>query len=159
MDWREVDYPTAAVIVVVVVTGAALFVGLSTSAAAYGPYNYQWDGGAEFRTTVAAASGSASVARSTTAYEEADAGDSVAFVVSPTGTYRPSEAARVRQFVSRGGTISAVANKYDRLLQSHEDDFGRVVENGPDVPCLLIGRDTSYPGQFSYLSTDLPPLF
>jgi hypothetical protein len=110
MDWRDVDYPTAAVIVVVVVTGAALFVGLSTSAAAYGPYNYQWDGGAEFRTTVAAASGSASIARSTTAYEEADAGDSVAVVVSPTRTYRPSEAARVRQFVSRGGTLVVAAD-------------------------------------------------
>lgn len=48
-------------------------------------------------------------------------------------------------------TIATVAEDTDRILLSHDDDFLRVVEAGPDVPCLLVERDPITPAEIGQL--------
>jgi len=116
MDWS--DYPAVVLVVLLVVTNVGLVVGMSTSSTAYGPYNSNWDGGTELRGEVQSDGAQAQITGSTDAYIDADP-DTVAFVVAPTDSYGPADIARIRQFVSRGGTLVVAgerANTTNELL-------------------------------------------
>ena len=102
MDWT--DYPRVALVTLLVITNAGLFVAMSTTGAAYGPYNAEWDGGSMLRQEVDATGATPELVRTTGSYVEADS-DGVAFVLSPTDAYDTRDVARVQQFVTRGGTL------------------------------------------------------
>lgn len=76
----------------------------STSAAAFGVYNPQWDGAADLR-DVATESGVETVVVTDVAqYDTHSPEDTVAVVLSPDEPYGP-ESAQLRQFVRSGGTL------------------------------------------------------
>ncbi|WP_254272345.1 DUF4350 domain-containing protein [Haloarcula marina] len=116
MDWT--DYPAVALVCLLVVCNLALVVAMSTSGVAYGPYNSDWDGGTDLREVVSVTGADPEIGTSTSAYVDADANE-VAFVLAPTESYGPTDVTRVRQFVSRGGTLiiaSERANTTNELL-------------------------------------------
>ncbi|WP_324759611.1 DUF4350 domain-containing protein [Haloarcula montana] len=118
MDWT--DYPRVALVVLLVLTNLGLVVAMSTSGVAYGPYNADWNGGAELRETTQAAGAAPQLARTTDPYIETR-GEGVAFILAPTTEYNARDAARVRQFASSGGTVVVAGengspNATNRLL-------------------------------------------
>jgi len=84
---------------------AAVVVAGTTSSAAFGPYNADWEGTSQLRSAASATGADVSVARGTAAYSSAPAEGTVAFVLSPESGYSPEEASRVADFVRRGGTL------------------------------------------------------
>lgn len=86
------------------VLAIALIFAASTTTAAFGGYNVQWDGTSEFR-TLADQQSESHVALDTTAYDTDNANDTVAIVVAPTESYTDNESRRIRSFVERGGTL------------------------------------------------------
>jgi len=108
MDWSE--YPRFALIALLVLTNLGLVVAMSTSSVAYGPYNSGWDGGSDLRTAVQADGADATISTGTEAYVNAETA-SVAFVFSPVSAYSPTDISRIRQFVSRGGTLVVASER------------------------------------------------
>jgi hypothetical protein len=88
-----------------VVVVATLALGTGTTGAAFSPYNPAWDGTAEFRATVADAGAELLLAERTTRYDGTEPNRTVAVVLSPDRAYGPTDRARVRSFVRRGGTL------------------------------------------------------
>jgi hypothetical protein len=85
---------------------------------------------------VAADSGATvEIAVRTTGYESVPPNDTVAFVLSPDGTYGPKAAIRVAEFVRRGGTLvvaddgSGTANQLLRTLDASARIDGRPVRD------------------------------
>ncbi|WP_123538119.1 DUF4350 domain-containing protein [Halosimplex salinum] len=115
------DYPRLAVVVVLLAVNLALIGAMSTSSAAYGPYNADWDG-AETLRTAASESAEIELATTTERYGEIPAQESTAFVLAPD---RPSDAsvARVQSFVSRGGTL-VVAGEAPNATNAYLDAVG-----------------------------------
>ncbi|WP_324666120.1 DUF4350 domain-containing protein [Haloarcula sediminis] len=116
MDWQ--DYPRVVLIVLFLLTNVGLVTAMSTSTTAYGPYNAAWDGGTELQEQTQSAGAEPEIATSTTAYIDSGS-DSVAFVLAPTATYTGGDIARLRQFISRGGTLVVAgerANSTNDLL-------------------------------------------
>lgn len=99
-----VSYPR----LVLVAVGCCIFLGLvwgvSTSTASLGPYNYDWDGGSELRTTVGSGETAVTVTQSTSVYQETPAPGTVAILVDP-GKDDDLDQARLSRFVSQGGTL------------------------------------------------------
>lgn len=114
---RRPSYPQVALLALVCCLGVGLFWGLSTSGVAYGPYNYDWDGGSDLRQT-AGDGAETRVALSTAAYGDTPPEETVAVVVAPGDRYAPSERAALGSFVSRGGTLVVLSddNASNRLL-------------------------------------------
>lgn len=111
MDWTA--YPRLALVALLVLTNVGLVVGLSASSTAYGPYNADWKGGEDVRHTLRDAGATPRLAVETDAYVDTG-GDAVAFVLSPTTDYGPRDVTRVRQFVSRGGTLVVAGERTNR---------------------------------------------
>ena len=94
-----------------VLTVIALVYAASTSSAAFGLYNSQWDGAGELRGVAADTGTNVTVGTNVSQYPTTDADDTVAVVLSPTEPYSPSERSRVAAFVRNGGTL-VVAEDY-----------------------------------------------
>lgn len=111
------DYPRAVLLVVVGMLLVGLVVGVSTSTTALGPYNYDWDGGSDLRTTLGA-NASVEVTQSSAVYETVPPADTVAVVPAPEGGYGETDRARLASFVSQGGTlvIASETNETNDLL-------------------------------------------
>jgi len=114
----DIDYPRTVLLVVLVVVNLALIGAVSTSGAPYGPFNTGWDGTSDLRQTVSETDGEVTLAHAASEYEEPRPDQTVAFVVSPQREYGPTDVARVRQFLSRGGTLVVASddNRTNRLL-------------------------------------------
>lgn len=84
--------------------GLALMIAASTSGAAFGVYNLEWDGTSDFR-ELADQHTESEVVLDTTRYTETDANQTVAVVLAPTERYGPNDTQRLRQFVEAGGTL------------------------------------------------------
>lgn len=104
VDLDDVDAPRAALVVLAVAVGVAVTVGATTTGAAFGAFNPSWEGTSDLRTTADEAGSDPVVVQDTTQYDEYGDGD-VAFVLAPVETYDETDAARVRAFVERGGTL------------------------------------------------------
>ncbi|EMA30208.1 DUF4350 domain-containing protein [Haloarcula japonica] len=92
-------------------TVLALVYAASTSSAAFGVYNSQWDGSGDLRNVVADAGANVTVGTNVSQYPTSDADGTVAVVLSPEQSYSPSERARIAEFVRSGGTL-VVAEDY-----------------------------------------------
>jgi len=89
----------------------ALFYAASTSSAAFGVYNSQWDGAGELRDVAVDAGANATVGTNVSQYPTTGADGTVAVVLSPAEPYSPSERTRIAEFVQSGGTL-VVAEDY-----------------------------------------------
>jgi hypothetical protein len=107
-------------LVLLVVLNLALVGAVMTSEAPYGPYNGAWDGTSELRTSLTD-DADLTLAHSTTQYGEVS-GEAVAIVVAPQESYGPTDTARLRQFVQRGGTLVVMSddNRTNPLLEELE---------------------------------------
>ncbi|MDT3435457.1 DUF4350 domain-containing protein [Haloarcula sp. 1CSR25-25] len=92
-------------------TVVALVYAASTSSAAFGAYNSQWDGAGELRSVAADTGTNVTVGTNVSQYPTTDADGTVAVVLSPEKPYAPSERSRVAEFVQNGGTL-VVAEDY-----------------------------------------------
>jgi hypothetical protein len=117
MDLRDLADPRVVLLALLVVLNAGLLGAVSTSSAAYGPYNGEWDGTSSVR-SIAETEASTTIAHRTTTYETARPNGSVAFVIAPQQRYSATDVARVRRFVARGGTlvVASADNRTNRLL-------------------------------------------
>lgn len=104
----EVNYPRAVLAGLVVALVLGVGVAASTSGAAFGAYNPEWDGASDLRAIGTDTGADVEVVRNVgndSAYGTADPNDTVAVVLSPDRPYTPAEADRIRSFVRRGGTL------------------------------------------------------
>jgi hypothetical protein len=117
----DVDYPRLAVVVVLLAVNVALVGALSTSGAAYGPYNGDWDGATELRES-AGESAAVEVTVTGDAYGAARPEDSVAFALAPAAPTGESVAG-ARRFVASGGTL-VVAGQDPAATNAYLDAVG-----------------------------------
>ena len=89
----------------------ALVYAASTSSAAFGAYNSQWDGTGELRNVAADAGANVTVGTNVSQYPTTGADSTVAVVLSPAEPYSPNERTRIAAFVRSGGTL-VVAEDY-----------------------------------------------
>lgn len=131
-DGTGIDWPTVLLVALTGVVLVALLVAASTSSAAFGLYNPAWDGAADFREGVAGDAGvEADVLREPSRYDEVRANETVAFVIAPEEPYGDEDAARVRRFVERGGTLVVFEN----------------VESGGNELLAAVGADARTDGR------------
>lgn len=104
VDLADVDVPRATLVVLAVAVAVTVVFGALTTGAAFGAFNPSWEGTSDLRTTADAAGSEPVIVQNATTYEEYGEGD-VAFVLAPIDGYDDADAARVRAFVERGGTL------------------------------------------------------
>ncbi|OYR56619.1 DUF4350 domain-containing protein [Halorubrum halodurans] len=115
---RRPALPQLVLYALALVVAVALVVAASTTTAAFGAYNVEWDGTSDFR-EVADRESDARVVLETSAYETADPDDAVAVALAPTEAYGENDSRYVREFVAAGGTLVVaddVGPHGDRLL-------------------------------------------
>lgn len=100
----RVAVPVLVAAALVVAVAGALVVGGATSSADFGSFNPDWDGTSDLRSIADAEDAEPVVVRNATSYDDYGRGD-VAFVLAPESGYDDAEAAGVREFVERGGTL------------------------------------------------------
>ena len=99
-----VDAPRVMLVGLVLAVAAAFVVGGTVTGVAFDPFNPDWDGTSDLRSAAEAAGADPVVVGDASRYDEYGDGD-VAVVVAPTDGYADADAARVRAFVERGGTL------------------------------------------------------
>lgn len=99
-----VDVPRVVLVTLAIVVGTAVVYGALTSGAAFGAFNPSWEGTSDLRSTAESSGSDPVIVENTSRYDEYGEGD-VAFVLAPRESYTDAEAARVRAFVERGGTL------------------------------------------------------
>lgn len=106
VDRGRVNWPRVLLLALVggVLVGVVFF--SATSTAAFGPFNPNWDGTAQFRGQISDEPGvKLTTATDTTVYERGEPNDTTVFVVAPDEEYGQRDIARVRSFVEQGGTL------------------------------------------------------
>lgn len=107
---HEVTYPHLLLIAVLLCTLSVATIAVGTSSAAFGPYNYGWNGSSDFRSLAEDSEAEVTVAHSTAAYHPVNDDQTTAFVLGPTDSYTESEAQSVSAFINRGGTVVIAAD-------------------------------------------------
>lgn len=98
------SYPLVVLVVLAVCLAVGLAWGLSTSTVAFGPYNYDWDGGSELRTTLSE-NAEVEIGLSTDAYGATPPDETVAFVLGESEHYDAADRRQLRSFLAQGGTL------------------------------------------------------
>ncbi|WP_254535872.1 DUF4350 domain-containing protein [Halomarina litorea] len=104
-DLDDLGYPRAVLLALTFVVALAVVVGASTSGAAFGAFNSQWDGASDLRAEAGAVDTGSVLLRDTARYETVNASDAVSVVLSPDRAYSAEESEHIRRFVERGGTL------------------------------------------------------
>jgi hypothetical protein len=102
---REREYPRALLATFTVVLLVVLVVGASVSTVSFGLYNARWNGASSLEAQADRVGTQAEIIRETDAYGTTAASETVAIVLSPNEAYTEAEAAAIRRFVRRGGTL------------------------------------------------------
>jgi len=100
----EWNVPRVLLVALVAATLLGVAVAASTSAAAFGLYNPSWEGTSELRTVADETGTRTTVARNVSSYRMAGS-NTVAVVLAPDRGYTEQEAAAIRGFLNRGGTL------------------------------------------------------
>jgi hypothetical protein len=100
----QLTYPRLLLISLVLMTATASGFAVATSSASFGSYNPDWDGSRSLR-LLADSEAEATIARSTDAYEQVNASDTTAIILSPQTPYSDVDAAQISSFVDNGGTV------------------------------------------------------
>lgn len=111
MDRTDLLSPTALLVGLVVVCLLALVVVGTTSSAAFGIFNSQWDGSSSIQSATESAGADSTVLLDTTDYDDRPPSQTVAFLIAPTQLYTEAELGRLREFVRDGGTL-VIAEDY-----------------------------------------------
>jgi len=98
------DVPHLVLYAMTVAVIAALVVAASTSTAAFGTYNPDWDGTADLRTEADDRT-DLTIVQEPARYDSLDANGTIAFVLAPNERYNDTEAARLARFAENGGTL------------------------------------------------------
>lgn len=112
IEWRPFGWSIPRLLLVGLICALVLvaFVGATTSAIGFSPYNPNWDGNSEFR-ELADSHGELTVASNTDRYKRVDPTATVGFIFAPDRAYGNEDTTQVRQFVEAGGTL-VVADNY-----------------------------------------------
>ena len=94
-----------------VVLIVAVIIAASTTTTAFGVYNSAWNGASGLSKQANAVNASSDVILKTSAYTTTNPNQTVAFILSPKTRYNSSDRARLKQFVSNGGTL-VIANDF-----------------------------------------------
>ena len=105
----ELTYPRMVFVAVLLATLTTTGVAVGTSSAAYGSYNYDWDGTSDSRTVAADAGADVEIVRSPAGYHRTAAESATALILEPTEPYTETEADAVASFLDRGGTVVVAA--------------------------------------------------
>jgi len=97
-------YPRLALVALLGFVVLGLVVGTATSAAPFGPYNYDWDGGSELRTELGSTT-TVDVAHSTDEYGDTSPQGTAAVVIDPGSGYGAGDRSQLSSFVLDGGTL------------------------------------------------------
>ncbi len=114
--------PRVVLYALAVTVGLALVIAASTTGAAFGAYNLEWDGTSDLR-ELADRQTDSQVLLDTAPYERGDPNGSVAVILSPTEPYGPNDTRRVREFVDAGGTL-VIADDFGPHSNALLDDLG-----------------------------------
>lgn len=87
----------------------ALLVAGSTTGAAFGLYNFEWDGTSDVR-GLADETNEASIVLDDTAYDDISPNETIVIVLAPDSAYDNESIARRQSFVERGGTLVVAEN-------------------------------------------------
>ena len=101
---ERASVPHLVLYALLIAIGLALVIAASTTGAAFGVYNLEWDGTSDFR-ELADQHSESHVVLETTRYDQTNANGTVAVVLAPTEPYGPNETQRLRRFVQAGGTL------------------------------------------------------
>lgn len=100
----EVSIPSLVLATLVLALVVALGVSVATTGAAFAPYNSDWQGASDLRTTADESGVSSEIVTEMDRYRAVDANDSVAFVLAPESR-SASDRATLRSFVQQGGRL------------------------------------------------------
>lgn len=103
-DPRELTAPQLVLLLFGLVVAAGLVFAATTSASAFGAFNYAWDGSADLRNVPEAAGQDTDVLQNTSVYEQLD-GQTMVVVLGPAEQYSDAATARIRSYLRRGGTL------------------------------------------------------
>ena len=155
--------PRVVLYALAVTVGLGLVVAASTTGAAFGAYNLEWDGTSDFR-ELADQRTDSQVLLDTAPYERGGANGSVAVVLSPTEPYGPNDSRRVREFVNAGGTL-VVADDFGPHSNALLDDLGasarfngtqlrdeRHYYRAPSLPVATSVNETRYTDRIGQLT-------
>lgn len=142
----DLDYPQALLVTFVVVVLVALVVGASVSTVSFGLYNSRWNGASALGTQADLVGARADVVRGTESYEGVTPNETVAVVLSPSAAYTDAEAAHLRRFVRRGGTLIVAED-----FREHSNGLLSAVGASARVDGTLL-RDK----QFNWRTSALP---
>lgn len=104
MGLFDTDYPRLVLFSLVLATVVALAVAGSTSSAAFGTYNADWDGASTLRAQAETVGAEVTVMRNGTNVN-APSNGTVRVVLSPDTAYTAKEVESLREFVEDGGTL------------------------------------------------------
>jgi hypothetical protein len=105
MRLPETNYPRIVLVGLVVAVVLALGVAASSSGAAFGAYNAEWDGASDLEEIGTDAGTDVDIVRNMSAYDVEDPNETIAVVLSPDRPYTANESDQVRRFVEAGGTL------------------------------------------------------
>ena len=105
MKWLDLGYSRIVLLVLIVGTILGLVFAASTSTAAFGTFNSQWNGASDLRGEANGVGVDSEIIRDTSQYANVPADGTIAVILSPKTGYGPAEAERVNRFVRSGGTV------------------------------------------------------
>jgi len=105
MRLPETNYPRVVLLGLVAAVVLALGVAASSSGAAFGAYNAEWDGASDLEEIGTDAGTDVDIVRNMSAYDVKNPNGTLAVVLSPDRPYTATQSDRVRRFVEAGGTL------------------------------------------------------
>lgn len=104
-DPRDFTIPQLVLAGLVIAVFAGGIFAATTSASAFGAFNYDWDGTADLRSTADNAGTDSAVLQNMSAYDRLDGNGTLVMILGPNEPYTDAEIARVDAYVRRGGTL------------------------------------------------------
>ena len=101
---RRPPVPRLVLYALILTLSVAIVFAASTSTAAFGGYNIDWDGTSDFR-ELADQQSESRIALETTAYERSNTSETTAIILAPEEPYTVNDSQRVRAFVRSGGIV------------------------------------------------------
>jgi hypothetical protein len=101
----DVNYPRLVLAGLLIAVVLGVGVAASTSGAAFGAYNAEWDGASDLRAIGTDAGADVEIVRNVTAYRDHEANETVAVILSPDRDYTQEEREQLGTFVREGGTL------------------------------------------------------